>query len=219
MGISKNSGTPQIIHFNRVFHYFHHPFWGVYHPYFWKHPDGSWSNIPTAWLGNPSVVLTLNHRKVVGKTQFESWVFYSDSTLTSFITYPVAMKGPPFVDEFPFRRKRWYFHLHFWCDLLDQAGSLFIIYPSQLRPVQASEMFGEMCPAISCGQPFYKKRSIFMYFHCYVSLLEGHFYPVIFGAFLRLTRCDGLKHPDHPVVDAVLSNSPAWRENVGRILR
>ena len=27
---------PQIIHFNRVFHYFHHPFWG--YPYFWKQP-------------------------------------------------------------------------------------------------------------------------------------------------------------------------------------
>ena len=30
---------PQIIHFNRVFHYFHHPFWGIY-PSFWKHPYG-----------------------------------------------------------------------------------------------------------------------------------------------------------------------------------
>ena len=29
MGVSKNRGkTPQIIHFNKVFHYFHHPFWG-----------------------------------------------------------------------------------------------------------------------------------------------------------------------------------------------
>ena len=27
----------QIIHFNRVFHYFHHPFWGTT-IYFWKHP-------------------------------------------------------------------------------------------------------------------------------------------------------------------------------------
>ena len=27
---SENSGfSPQIIHFNRVFHYFHHPFWGI----------------------------------------------------------------------------------------------------------------------------------------------------------------------------------------------
>ena len=26
---------PKSSHFNRVFHYFHHPFWGVYHPYFW----------------------------------------------------------------------------------------------------------------------------------------------------------------------------------------
>ena len=37
MDVSKNNGTPQIIHFNRVFHYFHHPFWGK-HLYFWKHP-------------------------------------------------------------------------------------------------------------------------------------------------------------------------------------
>ena len=30
MDVSENSGFyPQIIHFNRVFHYFHHPFWGV----------------------------------------------------------------------------------------------------------------------------------------------------------------------------------------------
>ena len=28
MDVSENSGfSPQIIHFNRVFHYFHHPFW------------------------------------------------------------------------------------------------------------------------------------------------------------------------------------------------
>ena len=38
MGVSKNRGvSPQIIHFNRVFHYFHHPFWG-FSFYFWKHP-------------------------------------------------------------------------------------------------------------------------------------------------------------------------------------
>ena len=30
MGVSENSGfSPQIIHFNRLFHYFHHPFWGA----------------------------------------------------------------------------------------------------------------------------------------------------------------------------------------------
>ena len=29
MDASENSGTPQIIHFSRVFHYFHHPFWGT----------------------------------------------------------------------------------------------------------------------------------------------------------------------------------------------
>ena len=35
IGVSKNSGTPQIIHFNRVFHY--KPSILGY-PYFWKHP-------------------------------------------------------------------------------------------------------------------------------------------------------------------------------------
>ena len=37
IGVSKNRGTPQIIHFNRVFHY--RPSILGY-PYFWKHPDG-----------------------------------------------------------------------------------------------------------------------------------------------------------------------------------
>ena len=37
MAVSENNGTPKSSHFNRVFHYFHHPFWGE-HPYFWKHP-------------------------------------------------------------------------------------------------------------------------------------------------------------------------------------
>ena len=52
-GVSKNRGfSPQIIHFNRVFHYFHHPFWGK-HPYFWKHPYQKndridvWGSLPT----------------------------------------------------------------------------------------------------------------------------------------------------------------------------
>ena len=35
VGVSKNSVTPQIIHFNRVFHY-KPSIWG--HPYFWKYP-------------------------------------------------------------------------------------------------------------------------------------------------------------------------------------
>ena len=37
---------PQIIHINRVFHYFHHPFWG-FPPIFWKHPY--MSNQKNSW--------------------------------------------------------------------------------------------------------------------------------------------------------------------------
>ncbi len=36
-GCFQKLGYPQIIHFNRVFHYFHHPFWW-FSPYFWNHP-------------------------------------------------------------------------------------------------------------------------------------------------------------------------------------
>ena len=59
MGVSENNGTPQIIHFNRVFPYFHHPFWGyhctiifgnphinvIYNPGGWRAPGirgGMW---------------------------------------------------------------------------------------------------------------------------------------------------------------------------------
>ncbi len=45
MGVSKNRGvSPQIINSNRVFPYFHHPFWG-FSPYFWKHPHGVMGNL------------------------------------------------------------------------------------------------------------------------------------------------------------------------------
>ena len=33
---------PQIIHFNRVFPYFHHPFWGAESPYFWFNTQMRW---------------------------------------------------------------------------------------------------------------------------------------------------------------------------------
>ena len=36
LGVSKNMGKPPNHQLkNRVFHYFHHPFWGVKSPYFW----------------------------------------------------------------------------------------------------------------------------------------------------------------------------------------
>ena len=42
---------PQIIHFNRVFHYFHHPFWGP--PIF-----GNTQIIPQRFEGSPAVTLS-----------------------------------------------------------------------------------------------------------------------------------------------------------------
>ena len=45
MDVSENSGfSPQIIHFNRIFHHFHHPFWD------------------TPIFGNPQMVVLLTSR-------------------------------------------------------------------------------------------------------------------------------------------------------------
>ncbi len=46
IGVSKNSGTPKSSHFNRVFHYFHHPFWGSNSPYFWFNTHIFGGNFP-----------------------------------------------------------------------------------------------------------------------------------------------------------------------------
>ena len=40
MGVSKNNGkTPKSSHFSRVFHYFHHPFWGKKTLFLVQHPN------------------------------------------------------------------------------------------------------------------------------------------------------------------------------------
>ena len=51
----KYGENPQIVHFNRVFHYFHHPFWG-FSPYFWKHPDGGFVDLRLGCV-NPAALL------------------------------------------------------------------------------------------------------------------------------------------------------------------
>ena len=49
MDVSENSGfSPQIIHFNRVFHDFHHTFWGTSISG-WKHPNQQTSLSPKDW--------------------------------------------------------------------------------------------------------------------------------------------------------------------------
>ena len=62
MDVSENSGfSPQIIHFKKVFHYFHHPFWGTpifgnTHMFFWLWHVfilRSWPSIPTETHTSP----------------------------------------------------------------------------------------------------------------------------------------------------------------------
>ena len=67
---------PQIIHFNRVFHYIHHPFWGPT-PIFWKHPYDGMStgkkNSPTA-LGSSDLHMEsfgVHPWKLIGTTKMQ----------------------------------------------------------------------------------------------------------------------------------------------------
>ena len=56
MGVSKNNGTPKSSNFNRVFHDFHHPFWG------------------TIIFGNTHIILTTN----ISTTRFFVLCFSDD---------------------------------------------------------------------------------------------------------------------------------------------
>ena len=60
MGVEPKIGgkTLQIIHFNRVFHYFHHPFWG-FSPYFWFNTQMTFWKFP-ACFGDASTFETVS---------------------------------------------------------------------------------------------------------------------------------------------------------------
>ena len=73
MGVSKNRGIPKSSNFNRVFHYFPHPFWGC-SPYFWKHPSVS------QWFsGEKRTSLTYQNQrlKVDEKSWMDPWIYAS----------------------------------------------------------------------------------------------------------------------------------------------
>ena len=68
---------PQIIHFNRVFHYFHQPFWG-FSPYFLETPKHFlwWSSKPgrrclSNWSEGPSEMETLLLLKVLPRSAWQ----------------------------------------------------------------------------------------------------------------------------------------------------
>ena len=79
MGVSKNRGkTPQIIHFNRVFHYFHHPFWVSLclgqHP---KKGGSTYKGLPLAMLRMWVICLTgeIKAHKLLLPKLVSSWQY------------------------------------------------------------------------------------------------------------------------------------------------
>ena len=58
MDVSENSGTPQIINFNRVFHY--KPSILGY-PYFWKHPEKYHIRMDGISMGSLEVWMRMLH--------------------------------------------------------------------------------------------------------------------------------------------------------------
>ena len=74
MDVSKNSGfSPQIIHFNRVFHYFHHPFWG--YPCFGKHPYEHHKNIGLTLGVYDFFFLPAGRCKATGDCKSDAWIW------------------------------------------------------------------------------------------------------------------------------------------------
>ena len=87
MGVSLNDGfPPKSSIFNRVFHYFHHPFWGK-HPYFRKPPNPEMARLSFECLASwplvfwpnddglrPGVWRTAGEAKPPGDTKGVPWV-------------------------------------------------------------------------------------------------------------------------------------------------
>ena len=61
---------------NRVFHYFHHPFWGIY-PYLWKHPKGTtWESFSNT--GPPCNAELAPACAAIEEVNFTAWVMCED---------------------------------------------------------------------------------------------------------------------------------------------
>ena len=86
VGVSENSGfSPQIIHFNRVFHDFHHPFWGCstvpplfleFHPICIRDPRYGYAGV--IWVSETSNLTPIsNDASPVRKTTPDVEVFWN----------------------------------------------------------------------------------------------------------------------------------------------
>ena len=79
------------MNFNRVFHYFHHPFWW-FSPYFWKHPNMTFEKMCTlqfirvSWIHKLRTCGTIIHIIFPGNQEFHD----SDTTW-----HPEQLTSPP----------------------------------------------------------------------------------------------------------------------------
>ena len=96
MGVSQNSGvSPQIIHFNRVFHYFHHPFWG-YHD-FWKYPYSS--SMMICFFGNLALLSKSSISNFQSQPSNPIPTFKSNPNLQILLTASLHLKMDGFSDD------------------------------------------------------------------------------------------------------------------------
>ncbi len=84
MGVSKNRGvSPQIIHFNRVFHYFPHPFWRFFPRFLVQHPYTTHIHHRPTWS------LSSHGLSVLGlQTKDDGWKFRGRSWELKFFRQP-----------------------------------------------------------------------------------------------------------------------------------
>ena len=79
MAVSENSGfSPQIIHFNRVFHDFHHPFWGVFPLFFGVPPiyfrtKSTFPGFPRVLKPPPQKKIQIGLASLLGMSEWTPW--------------------------------------------------------------------------------------------------------------------------------------------------
>ena len=92
MGVSKNMGvSPQIIHFNRVFHDFHHPFLGFFPLFLVQHPyQESWPSFKPL---NGKNTLPSPHRSVSQTSRLAESSWSKGHRLPSVTRQPLGKTG------------------------------------------------------------------------------------------------------------------------------
>ena len=181
MGVSKNNGTPKIIHFQRVFHYFHHPFWGtpifgnthIYHAHhciqgtFCQQPWRPWSN--SFDLIPAMVILLMDEiRPTTCYLSHRIHVWYICLHFGCFLKVNVAETTSP-MDPMTWKplKKMWYSSYHHW-----RRNSIYINDPNKVGNPHESLLYAS---SRGWGQTLSNIARVYRYEYYTHNIVSPHF--------------------------------------------